>query len=452
MSYTNLVVGTRRYKIAEGLELEISVRENKFNIPLEALIEMAARRNKKRGFLFVSKVIGKHIPINPLIIKVGGSLMARIFMEEVEKKIFPGTQLIAQAMGDYSKLSEAVSLIDSTRLEPEEPTLFMGFAETATGLGHAMYSAFSGNIGFIHTTRDVIKGLESVFTFEEEHCHAPSHLCYSTERDFFDNFSRIVLVDDEITTGNTCRNLIRALNKRFPCKKYAVASILDWRSEEDVQKFEALSSELNTVIDTVSIIKGSIECLGSSIDEIEGGVPEAVHSSIEVETIEIPAEDRLVLKLVETSGKEKEALYTRMTGRFGIRADENYKIESFISRAGQKLREIRTKRRCLCLGYGEFIYLPAMIASKMGEDIFFHSTTRSPVHPVNKEGYAIRSAICFENLYDTQIPYFVYNIYPGQFEEVFLFLERDIEKDKKDMLAGKFAECGVQFLRFVVFS
>src|SRR5687767_12128719 len=55
----------RTYKIAGDLELHVTVTSNPHNIPLDALFAMAARINKKRSFLFVSKVLGKHIPVNP---------------------------------------------------------------------------------------------------------------------------------------------------------------------------------------------------------------------------------------------------------------------------------------------------------------------------------------------------------------------------------------------------
>src|SRR5258707_14807308 len=34
-------------------------------LPLEELCGFGTRRNRKRGFLFISKVLGKHIPVRP---------------------------------------------------------------------------------------------------------------------------------------------------------------------------------------------------------------------------------------------------------------------------------------------------------------------------------------------------------------------------------------------------
>lgn len=44
---------------------------------------MAARKNIKRGFLFVSKVLGKHIPVQPLIPLIGGGILAARYVSMV---------------------------------------------------------------------------------------------------------------------------------------------------------------------------------------------------------------------------------------------------------------------------------------------------------------------------------------------------------------------------------
>ena len=44
----------------------LSLEENK---KLDSLIGFGSRINKKRGFLFVSKVLGKHLPVKPFVMK-----------------------------------------------------------------------------------------------------------------------------------------------------------------------------------------------------------------------------------------------------------------------------------------------------------------------------------------------------------------------------------------------
>jgi len=87
----------------------------------------------------------------------------------------------------------------------------------------------------------------------------------------------------------------------------------------------------------------------------------------------------------------------------------------------------------------------------MDKNIYFQSATRSPIHSINKEGYAVKSAISFSNPFDDGIMNFVYNILPGQYEEIFFFLERDIDEEKKKAISEKFSSSGIKFLNFVVF-
>jgi len=442
----------KHFKIAGDLELEMNIKENRLRVPINSILEMAARKNKKRSFLFVSKLLGKHIPVHPEIVSLGGHLLAHLFFKKLEKNIPVKTNLIVKALSDKNYLPIAMSHVESIKLKIEEPTLFIGFAETATGLGHAMYSAFTGNTGFIHTTRDNIKELKSVFSFDEEHSHATLHMCYAIEKNFIENFSRIVLVDDEITTGKTALNLIRAFNKKFSGKKYAVASLLDWRSDEEISNYRNLEEELNITIDNISLIKGNIRTDGNTIELRDYNTSKIGKIKIKIDTIKIPLEDKYKFTFIDSFGNEKNAVYSRINGRFGIYEKDNEYIEKEINRIGNILKNMREKEKCLCLGCNEFIYIPAMIARKMGKNIYFQSTTRSPIYPINKSDYAIKSSMTFSNPHDSGIVNFVYNVLPGSYEEVFYFLERDVDEEKKKEIAEKFARCGVKIFKFVVFS
>ena len=56
------------------------------------------------------------------------------------------------------------------------------------------------------------------------------HYCYAIDPALFENDDMVVLVDDEITTGKSALNFIRAIQSKYPRKKYGVVSLLDWRS------------------------------------------------------------------------------------------------------------------------------------------------------------------------------------------------------------------------------
>ena len=52
-------------EVLDKFNIKIEATSNPFSIELSDLFSMACRINKKRSFLFVSKVLGKHIPTDP---------------------------------------------------------------------------------------------------------------------------------------------------------------------------------------------------------------------------------------------------------------------------------------------------------------------------------------------------------------------------------------------------
>ena len=121
-----------------------------------------------------------------------------------------------------------------------------------------MFSAFDNQATFIHTTREPIINEEPTFAFEEEHSHATGHECYTKDPLFFKRFSHIVLVDDEITTGNTALNLIEALHEKSGAKAYSVVALLDWRDEKQQEKADTLAKKLGVTIEFISVVQGTI--------------------------------------------------------------------------------------------------------------------------------------------------------------------------------------------------
>ena len=121
---------------------------------------MAARKNKKRGFLFVSKVLGKHIPVAPVTSLLSGALLGMRYLETVHDHPIKGGEAAIKALLSGSRQDEVYhSLMEEPFHLPEE-TLFIGFAETATALGHSVFDLFN-HAHYLHTTREQIIGLES---------------------------------------------------------------------------------------------------------------------------------------------------------------------------------------------------------------------------------------------------------------------------------------------------
>jgi hypothetical protein len=161
------------FNILDSIKVEVSVEKNDFHIPLDTLFKMAARINKKRSFLFVSKVLGKHLPIHPNRGLLTSALLAAKYYEEVKG----GRCKLKKEWLDLFLKGEA-SFTGSAFIPKTFDPLIIGFAETATALGHAFFDCFEGAC-YVHTTREVFHGQRPVISFEEEHSHGATRFLIS---------------------------------------------------------------------------------------------------------------------------------------------------------------------------------------------------------------------------------------------------------------------------------
>ncbi len=489
------------YNILEQLQVKVEVESNPFGLPLDRLFQMAARINPKRSFLFVSRVLGKHLAVDPYVSLLSGAALSLLLYRELEKNQLAteygeqGTTSLASPeqsastdvnfdvsdamleqpsaeMNSHHNSDELATLLPAvlqalmtgegakqayerlmkTGLELKQPLSFIGFAETATALGHSMYAPFRGQASYVHTTRHDVAGLTPVITFEEEHSHATAHRCYALQAEMIAGEQPIVLVDDEITTGKTTLNIIRALHERYPRPTYYIASLLDWRSEEHVQRYSDLEQELNINIVPLSLVKGRITAKGQAqlvhppFAEYDPnhGVP-VVHTVLDG-----------VLELlhghpsVDGAGALHNAPFVRWTGRFGLTAEQNERLEQGIRQAAHTLIPMRQGSRTLCLGTEEFMYIPMRIAAEMGEGIKYHSTTRSPVYRTEAPDYAIHSGDTFHSPEDASVTNYVYNIPYGVYDDVFVFLERDVPAGHLDGLEQALCSRGFKQVNIVI--
>jgi len=366
------------YKINDNLEVKIRVKENPFYLDINDLFEMGARINKKRAFLFVSKVLGKHIPVSPQKAIQYGKLLGELYYKD------------------------EVSTSTKKGVLPKH-TIFIGFAETATALGYSAFSFFK-NCSYIHTTRDIFSNKEKVFEFKEEHSHATNHFLYSNKKDFFNNEDPIIFIDDELTTGKTVLNFIKEINKKYPRREYHVLTILDWRNDENIKKYKELEDDFNIKIKVHPLIKGSIEVFGGF-------------------------DKTYTEKRIKKEGKEVEVEFyelnekiTHLTGKFGTNSALQKELDDLVVRVAKKIDD--TSKRKLVLGTGEFMYIPMKVACKLSGDVKYHSTTRSPIVPMNKKEYAIKNKFYLKNIYDESIDEFVYNIPKGAYDSLYIMYEK----------------------------
>lgn len=372
--------------------MKINIRENVYDLNLDDLVSIGYRdNNSKRNFLFISKVLGKHIEVKPDICKVTGFLLASTILGVTKE-----TSMLINYIKDKNKginVNEAMNLAYRTN----EKLVVLGFAETATGLGMAVASAIE-NSYYITTTREDIKGIKSFLSFEEEHSHATTHKCFPEDIYKLREADRIILVDDEITTGKSMLNIIKELKKTTGVKKYEILTILDWRNIEYRNLYKDFIRKNKVEIEVRALISGDIEIEDNNVycNENESLLSQKMNVNS--------------LNILSRKGQ-----YLKLTGRFGVYFDDIKKLEEECIRAANKIQEIiGDNKKILVLGHGENIYIPSRIASYLKGDVYFKSTTRSPIYCSNEKGYLINEKSVF---YHNGVKYYFYN--KSRIEEVY---------------------------------
>ncbi|MDP4179183.1 MAG: phosphoribosyltransferase domain-containing protein, partial [Bacillota bacterium] len=177
--------------ICQNLMVLLNLQEIKYKLDWQNLFTMAARKNTKREFLFVSKVLGKHLAINPIILKIIGGILCRLWIEKRELYHDTDTDILVKALTDIQnnqsispELSEQVNKILCSPVTLKHRTLFIGFAETATGIAQSVFSS-SLNSYYIHTSRENITKIKPSILFCEEHSHASEHMIFPIDPNIF---------------------------------------------------------------------------------------------------------------------------------------------------------------------------------------------------------------------------------------------------------------------------
>lgn len=346
----------------------LHIRVKHFDIPLEKLTGFASRNNSKRGFLFLNKVLGKHLPVRP-------SLMLKTHQELARK---------------------TNSLIDFSTT----PVLAIGMAETATALGQGVFSALRNQFNvrglYINSTRYRIN--LPFLTFSEDHSHASTHFLHipqeKNSQDILSKVQNILLIDDEVSTGKTFINLSRALSKIVPeLRSFYVITLLNWLGPKEKK---SMINQMPVRTEFVSLLEGCF----SFHPKAESNFTSPVRS-------EAKAEDR-------------DVQLSLPTGRRGLTEDSPYPFEQMIEEL-QLLPPARTGP-LLILGTGEFMYEPYLLArhlEEIGYNTFFQATTRSPILPGND----ITEVLQFEDNYGEKIANFLYNVHRSDYDKIVLCYE-----------------------------
>lgn len=196
---------------------------------LRELLGLALRRNPKRAHLLVSNVLGKHVPQRPSVVYGAGYELGR---------------RVRALLGE-----------DGARR-----AVVLGYAETATGLGHSVADGL-GDAPYLHSTRRPVPGVARAGGFEESHSHATSHLLLPEDPHLLaaaGDGSALVLVDDEFSTGNTVLNTIRDLHERYPRDRYVIVALVDMRSPADRDRLADFAAEIGARVDLIARNTGTV--------------------------------------------------------------------------------------------------------------------------------------------------------------------------------------------------
>jgi len=391
--------------VAERLGVRLEDGARPVGVGLSDLVGLAVRRNPKRAHLLVSTVLGKHVPTDPRLVYGSGLLLGDL----VRVALLGGTVdhggLLAEALKGRPGAAAALRDLFHAPRAPVDAAV-LGYAETATALGHSVADSLGGAY-YLHSTRRAVTGFATYGGFEEEHSHATSHLLLPGDPGELDRDVPLVLVDDELSTGRTVLNTIEELHAARPRRHYAVAALVDLRSAEDEARMDELARRLNTRIDAVALARGTVRlpdgvleagqklvaglagAAGPHADDRRGG------GAFEVERVDIGWPEGL------PDG-----------GRHGFTPEHRLRLEEELSRMAARLPVLG--RRVLVLGFEELMYAPLRLAEALADAhpdvaVRYSTTTRSPVLAVDDPGYAIRSRLSFAALDEGHGERYAYN-------------------------------------------
>lgn len=375
---------------------------------LEDLLGFAERINPKRAFLFVSQVLGRHIPVEP------------------------------------SRMRQAFS--DLADLIPDglpEPIVVVGMAETAVGLSAGVHQRLQTratrqpypNAILLNSTRHA-QPAQLFTTFSEDHSHASQHLVYLTQPSVAalstDPLSEgtsdvlaqqvlaaktLIMVDDEASTGHTCRNLVAALRNAGmqDLTQVHLVTLVDW----------SLDRAQEQPFDDIAFFRHHL--LSGQWQWTDGPNPPVVNMP----------------NVATTAAGSQPLLPTGNWGRLPTQHSASGLPILLASLQQQFAKRALTPsflsdKKILVLGSNEFVWLPFLLAEHLQNTLAaqvsptlpagvvkFSALTRSPiaVHPQS----AITSCLTFQDNYGLGMTNFVYNVVMSEWDLIVLCIETAAE-------------------------
>lgn len=316
---------------------------------MNGIFALAKRdNNPRREHLIINRAQSKHYPSDPR-----------------------ETARLCAEMGD-----------EMAKLCPKGKCLAVAFAETAVGIGALAASVLGERCFLISTTREELPEYCGFFTFKETHSHAPLHkLC---KRSGFElkGFEHIFIIDDELTTGNTVKALAEKLREETSVPITAHA-------------FLASAESVSALRDV-----GVGVCARYTYDKIESLEFPEKFSEDEAERERTPDKTVDLNSLYDIRLGVDNKKYFDECERLCTAVFEN--LQGAL--AGVESVEI--------IGTEEFCLPPIILGNMLAEKglkVRVHGVTRSPVLPLDEEGYPIKKRSVLKSLYDPARTVYLYN-------------------------------------------
>lgn len=352
----------------------------------QELVCIAKRENnKKRNYLVVNRLQGKHIPVSP------GKAFAMF------------DQLAGLVQDAYG----------------EERLLLIGFAETATAIGTALAARL--DTLYMQTTREEIADVEYLY-FSEAHSHAAEQKLVKTDLDkISDKIDRIVFVEDELTTGNTILDIIRVIEEAYGKKfSFSAASLLNGMDEGAEKRYFERGIGLQYLVRT------DHRPYAKLAEQFRG--------------------DGICHPCDLTKGRAEIREYRASSYRNARRVNRGGELllscEELWREIEQRIGGLRQKK-ILVLGTEECMY-PALFAGQkleeQGNTVLCHSTTRSPIAVSREEAYPLHERYELTSLYERDRRTFLYDI--GTYEEVLMITDAPCVEEGLTSLVNALVLCG----------
>lgn len=344
------------------------------NYSLEQLLGFAERINPKRAFLFVSKVLGRHIPVSPAVMRQAFTELANLIPDALP-----------------------------------EPVVVMGMAETAVGLSAGVHQVLQQRYPqalLLNSTRHAQPG-KLLAKFSEDHSHASEHLIYQSDDDTLQNqvinAKTLIMVDDEASTGKTCQNVVNALRQAglTQLEHVHLATLVDW----------SLANVDSTPFNDIAFYRHHL--LAGHWQWIDKPNAPAVNMP-NVATTEAGSQPLLA---TGSWGRKPTLGSTAGLGYLSASLDKQLTVR-------QLTPTDLANQTILVLGSNEFVWLPFLLAEQLAAskaDVKFSALTRSPIatHPDS----AVTTVMKFFDNYGLGMTNFVYNVTPSEWDWVLLCVE-----------------------------